>query len=338
MMMKAGLFNAPNDLCVTDVEAPTAGPGEVLIRVRAAGICGTDVHILKGEYEATYPIIPGHEFSGVVAEVGPGVGRYQPGDRVTADPNIPCETCSECQRNAPNQCKNLAAIGVTRHGGFADYVVAPAKTVFAIGDISFEEAALIEPLACVVWGLKRVQAQPGDRALILGAGPMGCLLLQGLRAAGASLTVITDVVEDRLDLAKSLGASAVVIANQDQDTLLRKHAPDGFDIVVDATGIPAVINTAIHHVRPRGKLWIFGVTPQGASVSLPSYDIFRKDIQVIGSFAVNRTFPESINLVKSGAVKLRPLISHQFSLQDFSEAFHTVQDDLNRMKVQFTIQ
>ncbi len=131
--MQAAQITAPEKARVIEANKPSPGPGDVLIEVAAAGICGTDLHIFHGEYEATYPLIPGHEFSGTVAAVGDGVQRYRPGDRVTADPNIPCNRCPNCQRNEPNQCQNLAAIGVTRDGAFARYVVAPEGNVFPIG-------------------------------------------------------------------------------------------------------------------------------------------------------------------------------------------------------------
>src|SRR5215212_5722640 len=198
-MMKAAFIRQPGEADVVTVPEPIPGADDVLIKVRAAGICGTDLHIFKGEYEATYPLIPGHEFSGEVVAVGANVRNFRVGDRVTADPNIPCNRCPSCQRNEPNQCENLAAIGVTRSGAFARYVTAPEGNVFAINDLSFAAAALVEPLACVVWGLKRVQVQPGDSVLIFGAGPMGCLMLQALRSVGASSVVVTDTVPWRLE-------------------------------------------------------------------------------------------------------------------------------------------
>ena len=154
--MKAARIEQPGQGIVTEVPEPVPGADDVLIKVRAAGICGTDLHIFKGEYEATYPIIPGHEFSGVVVAVGANVKNFRVGDRVTADPNVPCGRCPNCQRNEPNQCQNLQAIGVTRSGAFSEYVIAPEGNVFQIGDLSYSAAALVEPLACVVWGIKRI--------------------------------------------------------------------------------------------------------------------------------------------------------------------------------------
>lgn len=336
-MMKAARIEAPHQACVDTVDQPTAGPDDVLIQVKAAGICGTDLHIFHGEYEAKYPLIPGHEFSGVVAAVGSHVRRYKVGDRVTADPNIPCNRCPACQRNAPNQCHNLAAIGVTRDGGFAEYVTAPEGAVFPIGDLSFGAAALVEPLACVVWGLKRVQVQPGDSVLVMGAGPMGCLLLQAVKSAGAAQVVVTDVVPQRLELAKTLGATATILADEKQDSRIRALAPTGYDVVADVTGLTRVLEQGFEYVRPRGKVWVFGVCPPDAKASFNPYQVFRKDLSIIGSFAVNRTFHESIALIHGGAVQVEPLISHQLPLDDFCKGLDLAAHDPTRMKVQFAL-
>ncbi len=335
--MKAARIERPGEAQVLTVPDPVVGPDDVLIRVHAAGICGTDLHNFKGEYEATYPLIPGHEFSGEVAAVGQNVRNFQVGDRVTADPNIPCNRCSYCQRNEPNQCRQLSAIGVTQDGGFAEYVIAPEGNVFAIGAMPYPAAALIEPLACVVWGLKQVEVQPGDNALVLGAGPMGCLVAQGLRSAGASSVIVTDVVPSRLEMARRLGASEAVLADAGQATRLKQLAPDGFAIVVDATGIPQVLENAVNYTRPRGKIWVFGVTPAGTRVSFPAYEVFRRDLKIIGSFAVNRTFPQSIDLIQSGAVQVEPLISHRLPLDDFQHGLALAESDPGRMKVQFSL-
>jgi 2-desacetyl-2-hydroxyethyl bacteriochlorophyllide A dehydrogenase len=335
--MKAGVFHQPGSLTFQDMPEPSVGPQDVLIAVQYAGICGTDVHILKGEYEAHYPLIPGHEFSGIVTAVGAAVSRFKPGDRVTADPNVPCGRCYFCQRNEPNQCRELRAIGVTGNGGFAEYVAAPESSVFPIGDLAFDAAALIEPLACVVWGLKQVEIQPGDSLLLFGAGPMGCLLLQAARCAGATRITVIDPVQGRLDLACSLGATDAYQPGEQLGSILAKHEPYGYDVVVDATGVPAVLEGAFAYTKPRGKFWVFGVTPTGTQIRVPTYDIFRKDLKIIGSFAVNRTFPQAITLIQSGAVQVTPLISHRLPLSEFRRGFEMAQHDPARLKVQFAI-
>ena len=335
--MKAALIEQPNRATVISTPEPVPGADDVLIKVRAAGICGTDLHIFKGEYEAIYPLIPGHEFSGEVVAVGANVRNFKVGDRVTADPNIPCNRCSSCQRNEPNQCKNLQAIGVTRSGGFAEYVIVPEGNVFSIGDMTYSAAALIEPLACVVWGIKRIAVQPGDSALVFGAGPMGILVAQSLKQAGAARVVVTDVVPWRLELAEQLGATQTVVADAKQAATLKALEPDGYDIVVDATGIPAVLEGTFPYAKARGKIWVFGVTPVGTFVKFPAYEVFRRDLQIIGSFAVNRTFPQAITLIQSGAIQVEPLISHQLPLGDFVRGMELAEKDPKRVKIHFNL-
>ncbi|MGB0387974.1 MAG: zinc-dependent alcohol dehydrogenase family protein [Ardenticatenaceae bacterium] len=333
--MKAARIIEPLKTDVVELPEPAIGPDDLLIQVKAAGICGTDIHILKGEYAlARFPMVPGHEFSGQVVAVGDNVTRFKPGDRVTADPNIPCNRCENCQRNEPNQCQNLGVVGVNRDGAFAEYISVPESVTFSIGDMSYKDAALIEPLACVAWGLQRVQIQAGDRVLIFGAGPMGALLAQAVSAAGASQVDITDIVPWRLSVMEELGVTHAVLADQLPKNA-KAFAPQGYDVVVDATGVPAVIQQTVAYARPRGKIWIFGVAPDKATVPFSPYEIFRKDLSIIGSFAVNRTFHESIMMIRSGKINLNPLVSHQLPIEDFEEGLRLAQEDPRRMKVQF---
>ncbi len=334
--MTSAQIDAPKKTAIRKVDIPSVGPNDVLIEVKSSGICGTDLHIWHGSYElANYPVIPGHEFSGVVVKVGSKVKNFKLNDRVTADPNLPCYSCFFCHRKQFNQCLYLEAIGVTRDGGFASYVVVPESNIFPISDgMSFAEAALLEPLACVVWGLKQVQIQVGDSMLIFGAGPMGILMMQAVRAAGASSVTIIDKESSRLELAKSLGADHTALANDFNTETAQKISAFGFDIVADATGVPKVIEGMVTYARAGAKLWVFGVAPEGSKVAMPPDIIFRKDLKVIGSFALNKTFTEAIALVEHGAVNLKPLISHELPLEDFEQALHLAEQDPNRMKVQ----
>ncbi|MCA9836950.1 MAG: zinc-dependent alcohol dehydrogenase family protein [Trueperaceae bacterium] len=327
---------SPQTANVSDLPRPQLGPHDVLIEVKNAGICGTDLHIWHGSYAlAQYPLVPGHEFSGVVAEIGDEVSTTRVGEHVTADPNLPCNHCYFCQKRQFNQCLNLKAVGVTRNGGFARYVVVPESAVFPIGDLSFAAAAMLEPLACVVWGLKQVQIQAGDSMLIFGAGPMGLLMLQAVKTDGAAQVVVIDREEGRLKLARELGATATVKAADFNQAMAQELSPFGFDVVADATGLPKVIQDGFQYLRSGGKFWVFGVAPDKARVEISPYEIFRRDLKIIGSFALNKTFHESIALVKAGAVKLEPLISHQLPLERFAEAMHFAEHDPDRLKVQF---
>lgn len=337
-MMPAAQFTAPKEGELVTVPRPEPQTGEVLIEVKRAGICGTDIHIWHGDYAlARYPLIPGHEFAGDIVAVGEGVKRFAVGDRVTADPNVPCLICPECQRNQFNQCHNLAAVGVTRSGAFAGYIVVPERAVFPIGDMTYAAGALIEPLACVVWGLKRVEVHPGDKALLFGAGPMGCLVMQSLLKVGVTDITVVDRSPARLELAASLGATTTITADHFNHDRAKQHAPYGFELVVDATGVPNVIEQALTYARPAGTMWVFGVAPETAMVNINPYNVFRHDLRIVGSFAVNKTFQEATALIDSGAVKVEPLISHVVPLSEFAAGLHLAEHDPNRMKVQFDL-
>lgn len=323
---------------VAEVAAPTLSPQDILIDVKNAGVCGTDMHIWHGSYAlAQYPLVPGHEFSGVVAAVGGEVAGFKPGERVTADPNLPCYRCYFCQRRQFNQCLDLSVVGVTRPGAFAGQVVVPQSAVYPIGDLSFAEAALLEPLACVAWGLKQVQIQAGDRLIIFGMGPMGLLMLQAAKHAGAALVAVVDKEQARLDLAEQLGADVSFRADGFSPELTKSFAPYGFDVAADATGVPKVIESLPHYAASGGKLWVFGVAPSEARASYSPYDVFRRDLKIIGSFALNKTFHEAIAMVQGGVVKLGKLVSHSLPITDFETGLDIAERDPKRLKVQFEL-
>ncbi|MBN1640727.1 MAG: zinc-dependent alcohol dehydrogenase family protein, partial [Anaerolineae bacterium] len=298
------------------------------------GICGTDIHIVDGEFAPTpYPIIPGHEFCGTVAGLGAGVEDLAVGERVAADPNIFCHTCDYCRREMHNQCLNLRAVGVNTDGAFAEYVLAPRDVVYQIGDLPFEQGAFIEPLSCVIYGMQRARPRLGDDVLLFGAGPMGCLLAQMLWHSGAARLVVVDRVPERLALARTLGATHTVLADENQDRALRALAPRGYDFCIDATGVPAVVERAFDYLAPRGTMFVFGVCPADAQVRVSPYQVFRNDWRVIGSFATCYTFQEAIRLLRGGVVQVEPLISHRLPLSEAARAFTAIQDDPRRMKV-----
>ncbi|NLS75949.1 MAG: zinc-dependent alcohol dehydrogenase family protein [Chloroflexi bacterium] len=333
--MKAAIIEAPGKISYGEVPDPAPAPDEVVLQVAAAGLCGTDLHILRGEYEAVYPIIPGHEFAGTVVEVGNAVKDVAVGMRATADPNIFCHECAFCRSNKANQCANLQAVGVNRDGAFAEYVRIPRENLYPIGEIPFIEAAFAEPLGCVVLAMQRAQIAPGSDVLLLGAGPMGCLLTQAVSHSGAARLTVVDLSSRRLELARALGATDAVPAGPDQAKRLRELAPDGFDVVIDATGVPAVVEGGFAHLRKRGKYLFFGVCPTGEQIRITPYDVFRNDWQIIGSFALSYTIQESIRWLQSGRVRVAPLISHEIPLSDVAAGLERAQTDPERMKILF---
>jgi threonine dehydrogenase-like Zn-dependent dehydrogenase len=222
-----------------------------------------------------------------------------------------------------NHCLNWQGVGVTRAGGFAEYVNVPAKACYQLPEgMSDLQAAFIEPLACVVHAMKRFRILPGESLLILGGGPMGMLLLQALRHNGAAQVVVVEKQPARMQLARDLGASVVVPVGPDQDLQLKEIAPRGFGVVVDATGIPAVIEHAFSYLRPRGQYLQFGVAPNHAKVQVSPYDIFRNDWTILGSFALCLTFLPAISLLHNGVVKVESLVSDTAPLAHFSDVFH----------------
>ena len=321
--MHAILFPAPEQARYSEVDDPVCGPDEVVVSVEISGICGTDLHIYKNEYLSRFPLIPGHEFGGRVVEVGPAVtSGVCVGDRVAVDPNLYCGQCEYCRTERSNHCVNWQGIGITRSGGFAELVTVPARACYRVPDsFSLAQMAFIEPLACVCYGMSRLPVAPADRVLVFGAGPIGLLLVQALRHAGASRLVVVDKQQERLELAGRFGATAIRPANDRLADELAQLAPGGFDVVVDATGSPAVIERAFAYLKPRGRFLMFGVAPKHAEIRIRPFDIFKNDWQIIGSFALCYTFHQAIDWLDAGVIEVAPLVSHTVPMRDFDTLF-----------------
>jgi D-arabinitol dehydrogenase (NADP+) len=299
---------------VKEVPIPEPRDNEIVIKVMAAGLCGTDAHIYQGEYYSKFPLIPGHEFAGVVAKTGKNVKRFQQGQRVVADPNIFCEKCHFCQQNIQNFCQDFEAAGVTRDGAFAEYIVIPEGCVFAIGQMNFTLGALVEPLSCVVYGQMRARPQVGDSVLIYGAGPIGLLHLQLAKRNGASFVTVVDVKTERLEKAKSLGADNIFQSNSELDDELNREFPLGFNLVIDTSGVPKVVENSIAHIKSSGTLLIFGVCPLEAKINISPYEIYKRDLRIIGSFALKKTFQPAINLIENNMIDVSAIVGEQIGL------------------------
>ena len=323
--MKALTIRQPNQVDVRDVPVPAVGPGEVLVKVAACGICGTDVHILRGEYLGSYPVVPGHEFAGEVVAVGEDVGRITGGMRVAVEPNIACDNCASCLSNRQNFCLNWQAVGVTRPGGMAEYVVAPEKAVFDVGDLSFEAAAFVEPLSCVIHGIERAEIRLADRIAILGAGPIGLLLLQVARQSGAGDVTVLERQSTRGELALSLGATRWL----EDLTALPENT---FDVVIDATGVPPVMAQTVGLSRPGGTILLFGVPPQGAELTLDAFAIFEKGLTLRSSFTSLRNSRQAVAMLQSGQVRVADLVSHRLPLTDFARGVEMIESGLDGVK------
>ena len=326
--MRAVIIDAPGIIRVDNVPDPTPRPDEVLVRVGACGICGTDLHIIDGDSPlARYPIIPGHEFAGEVVAVGSDVAqRYGKenitvGSRIAVEPNLYCGYCDSCRTGHENLCLNYAALGVTTNGAVAQYVAVPVAKAYALPDnMSFREGALIEPVSCAVHGMHILNPRSGDTFLIVGAGTMGVLLLQLAVRGGASRVAMVDVNAQRLALAEQLGPTRTY---SDIKQAL-KDEPLGFNCVIDATGVAPVIENAFMAVKRGGKLLIFGVASNEARISLSPFRIYNDEITIIGSMAVLFSFQAALDLISSGVINTEAMLTKALPLQDFLEALDMV--------------
>ncbi|MEZ4679639.1 MAG: zinc-dependent alcohol dehydrogenase family protein [Caldilineaceae bacterium] len=321
--MQAVIFPQAEAITVEHVDDPTCGPDEVIVQVGMSGICGTDLHIYRNEYMSNFPLIPGHEFGGRIVEMGSAVQMgFQIGDRVAVDPNLYCGYCDFCRREQSNHCQNLKIVGVTQAGAFAEYVTVPAKACYRVPDsLTDNQMAFIEPLACIAYGMSRLRVPPADKVLLFGAGPIGLLLLQALRHAGASEIVVVEKQSDRLALAAQLGATQTLPVSAELTAQLKEIAPHGSGIVADATGVPPVIEAGFQYLRPRGQYLMFGVAPMTAQINLRPYDVFRNDWHILGSFALCYTFQQSIAWLETSVIDVSQLVSHTAPLADFPKLF-----------------
>lgn len=321
--MRAVIVEKPGVVRVDEVPEPEPGPDEAIVRVGACGICGTDIHIIDGEFPPTvYPIIPGHEFGGEVVAVGTEVTGITVGDRVGVDPTLNCGACYYCQRGEGNLCERWNGVGVARQpGGFAECVALPGRTLYPLpAGMSYAAAALIEPISCVVRGFHRLQPQVGESYLIYGAGPMGLLNAQVARFNGASLVALIDINPSRLARARQFGFETVGASWEE----LREQAPRGFDNVIEATGVTKVAEMAIDAVKRRGKLLIFGVCPPGEKAAYDAFKIYNEEITILGSMAVLNSYGPAVDILAAGAVDAEKMVTHTLTLDEFPEAIELV--------------
>ncbi|MCI8318172.1 MAG: zinc-dependent alcohol dehydrogenase family protein [Lachnospiraceae bacterium] len=324
--MKALYIEKENTVYLKDVEVPQPQPDELLIKVAASGFCGSDIHILKGGHVQKYPVIPGHEFSGVVEAVGSKVMNFKVGDRVSADPNVFCENCDACKSNHQIHCKNLSVLGSLRDGAFAEYVTVPERCAFHIGDLDFIQASMAEPLGCVINSHNKYEIPIGSTVLIMGAGTIGLMQMMLSKKRGAARVVMTDIKETQLEKAKELGADFTVKSEADVEQKLRRIAPEGFDIVIDATGVPKCVEMGIRLVKYAGKMIVFGACPVGSQITVDPFDIYFRDLQIIGSYALEKTLGQAIAMLQSGALDLRPLVGQVVSLEESVQVFRDFAD------------
>lgn len=329
MQMKAIVYSAPREYELKEVPKPEPKANQVLIKVMACGVCRTDMHIHEGDFISKFPLIPGHEFTGEIAELGADVKGFAVGDRVVGDNTVLCGECYYCRRNQPLFCENFYSLGCNGPGGFAEYVVVNYDKVFHISDtLTYDQAIFAEPLACAVHGMDVIAPKCGDDILIFGAGPTGILLTQLLKYGGASHLVVCASSREKLDYIREKGYADTVYMDREDYSKhteeIKERYPQGFDIVIDATGAPKVLEQCFAFPKKAGKIIVYGVCASDARISVSPYQIFNNELKILGSFAQTHCFDRAVKYLESGIIQVDGLVSGYYSLEEFGKAMHTM--------------
>ncbi len=326
--MKAAIFYKKHDIRVEDVPIRKPSPDEVLIKVEACGVCGTDKHIYegaKGAGETPEGTVLGHELSGTIVEIGEKLNGLAVGDRVAIDPNNTCGYCYFCRQGRGHFCENMLGIGTTVNGGFSEYCTVAAKQVYKIPDwMSYQIAAMAEPIACCLHGIDLIKIEPGQSVLIVGGGTIGLIMLQLAKLAGASRIILVEPVESKHDLARKLGADIVV-------NPYKVNLPEGLntnkiynmDVVIECVGHVSTMKMAIDHAGKASTVMLFGLTDPDAEMSIKPFDLFRKEITVKASFINPYTMQRALDLLSSRKIIIEDLITDVVPLSDINSIFNT---------------
>ncbi len=318
--MKAVVIERPEEVAYREVETPVCGPNDVLVRSRRAGVCRTDLAVLHGALDrrwVRYPCIPGHEWSGTVAEVGENVTDLAPGDRVVCEGIIPCLRCVRCKAGETNLCRNYDQLGFTRGGGYGEYVLAPRRAVHRLPEhVSLEEAVLVEPAAVVLRGLERGRSVPGERIGVVGVGTLGALTIRLLRLSPPAQLVAYGIREEELAFATSLGVDRAV-------NLATEGPEEGrLDLVVECAGAVPAIELASRLVREGGRVVLLGISGEGKALELPADRIALRDLELIGSVSyTTAAWTRLVSLLSSGVVSLDGIVTQRFPASEFAAAF-----------------
>ena len=317
--MRAINFPARETVAFQTLPDPVPGPGEAVVRVMASGICHTDFEVLRANYgTSAFPVVPGHEYAGVISDLGPDVAGFSVGDRVVIDPNLECGTCRSCRRGWAHLCETLGAYGVTRNGGFAEYSLVRASALHPIGDLDFSVAALAEPMGCVLNGVDAVHDPAMQSALVFGAGPMGLLMGIALRTRGIAEITFCDIDAARLELAARFGFGGVASGSEPLAQL--RH---GADLAVDATGVPSVAGALTGYIANGGSGLFFGVCPADARIGISPFEVFRRQLTLAGSHSLNHNIPQALAAIAAFGPGIADVVSHRLSLQEAATVLQT---------------
>lgn len=316
--MRAALKTAHGVMGPAEVAMPVPVGDELLVRVEAAGICGSDRHMFLGEYPTAVPVIQGHEFSGIVVAAGPDAKRVAIGARVTGDPNIACGHCPGCLSGRVNLCDNLQALGVTRNGGFAEFVIVPEGQAYELpATLDPMHGSFAEPVACCLHGIDVARIEPGQSAAVLGGGVIGLIMVQLAKLAGAGTVVLVTRQEPRRRVAMAVGADATVDPGAgDAAAAIREIVPGGVDVVLECAGVAETVAQAPRVARRGGTVIVFGVMPKGEPVVMEPFVLLTNEIRLEGAYLNPHTHGRAAELIASGRLKLDPLITRTVAIEE----------------------
>ncbi|OGP55576.1 MAG: hypothetical protein A2162_06980 [Deltaproteobacteria bacterium RBG_13_52_11b] len=334
--MKAARVHEPGKIVIEDVPVPALGENDVLIQVHHAGICGTDVGVYHGYVPAKLPVTLGHEFSGTIANLGsPGLGGFKEGDPVTAPGGWSCGSCEHCQKGKPQYCRDRNALGRTVDGCMAEFVRMDYRVVYRLpSHVPLDEGQNFLNIACVVRGVKKVPSQLCKKVVVFGAGNMGLIMLQILKAAGASQVIMVDAIPFRLEMARKLGASHVVnVMEGDSVQKIRDVFPKGADVVVEATGSPSAFQNACDVLKEGGALVIIGIYGKKIKELDLSF-LYNKEPVIYGSKGGEEGYEEALQLLDDKKLQITPMITHRFPLEETAKGFGVFEDkDANALRI-----
>jgi len=343
----AVVLHAIDDIRLDTRPTPKVGPYDALIAVKSVGICGSDVHYWKhgriGPFILNNPMVLGHESAGQVVAVGEKVHHLKAGDRITMEPGVPCRSCNSCKIGRYNLCPDIIFMATPPYdGSLSNYIVHPADFCFKLPDhVSYDEGAMCEPLSVGVYAVSRAKVTLGQTVLITGAGPIGLMCLMAARAAGAGTTFITDIKQERLDVAKELGATHIIDTTKVPDVAAYIHSIVGsqsVDVAIECSGATSAIHAAIKTTKNGGAVCIVGMGPP--EITLPLVEAAAREVDLIGVFRYCNTYPKTLALIASGKVNVKPLITHHFDFKESVEAFNVARlgaDKNNKMAIKVVI-
>lgn len=337
--MKSAVFYGKHDLRVVKYPVPEPGPEEVLIQVKACGVCGTDVHIYEGDKGAakvTPPTILGHEFSGVIIKTGERVKGFQPGDRVCVDPNCYCGACEYCQNGVVHYCQNMVGYGTTVNGGFAEYCTVDRRQVYRLGDnTTFEQGAMTEPAACCLHGIDMCEIQPGHQVIVIGGGMIGLLMVQLAKLAGAARIALLEPVEKKRETGRKLGADICIDPlTQDVSKCLKEAGMTWIRTVIECAGRPETIEQAIELAGNKAVVMMFGLTKPDETISIKPFRVFEKELTIRASYINPHTQKRALELIDSGRLDVESMVCEICSLERLEEV---LKDPVQRAKGKYII-